>query len=437
MKQTVEYIIDFLLGANFRRGAGVRVGYTADFRLFENFDVVIQDAGFFDENSYGKAETLPQLPLKIWEEVPILYGEPYCEMIGNTLVVHADIVASTYFLISRYEEMVRQELRDVHGRFPGKESLPYRAGFIDRPIVEEWGTQLRATMREYGMDIADEPHQISKVYMTHDVDQLTHFRSIRGMLGGLLRGIKRPKEGQKAMRSFLGRVTDDPWYTFPFLFKMNNFLKSKITAKRFETIVFVRTYGHRYPEDKPFPNLQHPDFKYLIRYCKRKAITIGLHASYECGIEPALIHAEKTKLEKLMHHAIRFNRNHFVNYREPHDMMLMIDAGITDDFGIGYADIAGFRLGTCRPVCYINPQTKKLYDLKLHALTIMDRTLSDKRYMYMNAHDAYQYCEQLINSVERYHGEIVFLWHNNLLEKTPNSYHRELYVDVIKYLSAK
>ena len=33
----------------------------------------------------------------------------------------------------------------------------------------------------------------------------------------------------------------------------------------------------------------------------------------------------------------------------------MIRAGITDDFTMGYADIAGFRLGTCRSVRWINP----------------------------------------------------------------------------------
>jgi hypothetical protein len=67
----------------------------------------------------------------------------------------------------------------------------------------------------------------------------------------------------------------------------------------------------------------------------------------------------------------------------------------------------------------------------------MDGTLDDKRYMYMNAHDAYQYCEQLIINVENYNGEIVLLWHNTSVEKTPKSYHRKLYKDLIKFLQTK
>jgi hypothetical protein len=195
--------------------------------------------------------------------------------------------------------------------------------------------------------------------------------------------------------------------------------------------------GMKYKEDKPFPNLLLPDYKYLLRYCKRKDVTIGLHASYECGVHPERVLEEKIKLEKSIHNEVNYNRNHFMNNREPHHLLELIKAGITDDFSLGYADMAGFRLGTCRPVKYINPLNKMLSNLTLHSLNIMDRSLSDKRYMYMNAHDAYQYCEQMINYVERFNGEITLLWHNNLVEKSPDSYHRKLYEDLIKFLQDK
>ncbi len=437
MKEIIDYIIQFLIGVEIPKGKSLRIGYTADYREFDKYDVVIKASGFFDDKTYGTVASLPVLPLQIWDEMPILFGEPFAETIGNTLVLNADIVAGTYFLISRYEEMVRSKVRDVHGRFPGKESLPYRAGFIDRPIIEEWGMQFRGLLRESGFEILELPRKISKVNLTHDVDQLAHFRTIRGMLGGVLRGIKRPKEGQRALKSFFGRVSDDPWYTFPFLFKINNDLRAVLGEKRCETIIFVRSMGMKYEEDKPFPNLLLPDYKYFLRYCRRKAVTIGLHASYECGVSPGLVELEKQKLEKAIHSKVIFNRNHFMNNREPQDMLELIGAGITDDFSMGYADMSGFRLGTCRPVRFINPLNKDLTNLTLHSLNIMDRTLSDKRYMYMNAHDAYQYCEQLINCVERYNGEISLLWHNNLVEKSPNLYHRKLYVDLLNFLKEK
>jgi hypothetical protein len=333
--------------------------------------------------------------------------------------------------------MVRKNVRDIYGRFPGKESLPYRAGFIDRPLVDEYGRLLRRQLREMGVEVPEPPKQIQKIYLTHDVDQIAHFRNVRSLIGGLLRGIKRPKEGQKAMKSFFGGLRYDPWYTFPFLFKIDNELKTKLGSDRCEIVIFIRSGGSKYKQDKPLANLVHPDYKNLLSYCNRKTINIGLHSSYEARVRPSLINEEKHKLEKVTKTKINYNRNHFLNSREPIDMLTLIGAGITDDFTMGYADMAGFRLGTCRPVKWINLLTREVSQLTLHFLTIMDGTLSDKRYMYMNAHEAYEYCQQLINYVESYNGELVLLWHNTSVEKTAQSYHRKLYRDLIKLLQTK
>jgi len=146
---------------------------------------------------------------------------------------------------------------------------------------------------------------------------------------------------------------------------------------------------------------------------------------------------EKKRLEHFAKTKTTYNRNHYLNTREPFDMIALINAGITDDFTLGYADMAGFRLGTCRPVKWINLLTKEVTSLTLHSLAIMDVSLSDKRYMFMNAHDAFQYCEQLINCVESYNGELVLLWHNTSVEKTTQSYQRKLYKDIISYLLTK
>ena len=99
--------------------------------------IQIVPSGFFDEDVYGTPKSLPILPLKEIEGVPLLFGEPEIERRGKRLIIYADIIASAYFLLTRYEEIVRREVRDQFGRFPGMESLPYRAGFIHRPIEAE------------------------------------------------------------------------------------------------------------------------------------------------------------------------------------------------------------------------------------------------------------------------------------------------------------
>lgn len=437
MPEIIDYIIHFLLGDQIQPHILKQIGYTSNTDEFNKYKLVIIPSGFFDKEIYNTENSLPTLPLTIWEETPILFGEAKTEQIGETKIIHADLIAGTFFLITRYEEVIRRDVRDVHGRFPGKESLPYRAGFIDRPLIEEYGKLLRSQLREVCCNIPEPPEQIKKIYLTHDLDQIAHFRNIRGMMGGFLRGIKRPKEGQKALKSFFKGLRYDPWYTFPFLYKVDNELIGQIGKERSEAILFIRSGGGKRKEDRPFSNLLHPDYKNLIRYSKRKGISLGLHSSYASGVEPYLIPDERKKLEYHTRTNINYNRHHYLNCREPEDMRLLLESGITDDFSMGYADMAGFRLGTCRPVKWINLKTMEVTNLTLHSLAIMDSSLSDKRYMFMNAFDAYQYCAQLIDCVEKNNGELILLWHNNTVEKTDKSYHRKLYKDVIKHLKTK
>jgi len=437
MSEIINYILQFLLGENVSREIISQIGYTADRDEFYKYKLVIVPSTFFDADIYGTLDSLPSLPLRIWEEAPILFGSPKTELIDNTQILYADLIASTFFLISRYEEMVQCDKRDSHGRFPGKESLPYRAGLIDSPLVDEYGKLLRTQLQNIGIEIPDMPKKIRKIYLTHDVDQLSHYRNFRGFLGGLLRGIKRPKEGNKAIKSYFGGLKNDPWFTSPWLFRLDNSVRKGIGFDRCEPIVFVKVGGGPHKEDKPFITHHIQDFQSLVMLCKKKNITFGLHSSYEAGIKPILIADEKKHLEKLSKKDINYNRHHYLDSREPEDMQALIDAGITDDFTMGYADVAGFRLGTCRAVKWINPKTRKLTSLTLHPLTIMDGSLSDKRYMYMNAHEAYEYCIRLINMVESWNGELVLLWHNTSVEDNPQSYHRKLYQDIINYLKTK
>jgi len=437
MTEVINYIIRFLLGEEVSPEIVSQVGYTSNKDEFHLYKLVIIPSSFFSPEVYGTAESLPHLPLQIWEEAPILFGNAEIEQIDGTKIIHADLIASTYFLISRYEEMVRSDIRDAHGRFPGKESLPYRAGLIDSPLVDEYGRLLRIQLRETGCEVPKLPKQIRKIYLTHDIDQLSHYRNFRGFMGGLLRGIKRPKEGDRAIMSYFGGLKNDPWYTLPWLFKLDNSVKQALGSDRCESIAFIKVGGGLRKEDKPFIMHHLQDFQELITLCKEKDITFGLHSSYEAGMNPSRIIDEKKHLERISKRKITYNRHHFLDSREPEDMQMLVDSGIDADFTMGYADVAGFRLGTCRPVKWINPKKQELTSLTLHPLTIMDGSLSDKRYMYLNAHEAYEYCIRLIDMVESWNGDLVLVWHNTSVENTPESYHRKLYLDIIKYLKTK
>ncbi len=429
--RVLRYIIRFLVGEDIPGEWVETIGYTADPDKFDQYNVVIIPSGFFDEQVYGKQASLPKLPLEKIEGIPFLFGTPEVERVKATWVIHADIIASTYFLISRYEEMLRRELRDEHGRFPGKESILYKAGAFHRPIVDEYRIFLRRWLRQSNIPLPEIEPRARKIYLTHDVDAPTLYRSWKGFIRSIkARGL------YKSLKGKFGPLEEDPYYTFPWLFQQNGTLRDVVGKERYHSILFFRS-GGKSGFDKPHYNLKNKDIRRLMENAGEQDMTIGLHASYQAGADPSLIIKEKRRLEQITKGEIRFNRNHFLASREPEDMDILEAAGITDDFTMGYADIAGFRLGTCYPVRWINPVTRCLSSLTLHPLIIMDNSLSESKYMGLNHDQALAYCLNLAEAVNKVGGELTLLWHNDTIPKGSGGYLRKLYVQLLKELAKK
>lgn len=428
MTEIIRYILRFMVGEHLPDDVSRFVGYTSDKSSFPDYKVVIIPSGFFDENRYGTAKTKPSIPLEYIEGVPFLYGTPEMEHIGDTIVVHADLVASAYFLLSRYEEVLHRDIRDEHGRFPGRESLPRRAGFIDRPVVDEYGKLIRGWLNSNGVPTQELVPFIRRVNLTHDVDVPFVGRTWRSVGGKILSG----QNPIAAIREKYAPLECNSYYTFPWMLEQNKKLQRTIGNERCRSMFFFRA-GGKTKQDRPYYDLRGKDIRSLFSLCRQYEAIIGLHSSYQAGKEPALILSEKKKIEEAFGMKIIHNRHHFLATREPEDMEFLVIAGITEDYTMGYADVAGFRLGTSLPVRYINPVTRRLSDLRLHPLTIMDSTLNEVKYMNLMYDRAEEYCMRLINNIRNVNGELTLLWHNtSVIERS--GYLRQLYGKLINRL---
>lgn len=429
MQETITYIIQFLLHSN--DDLISHVGYTSDESKFKNYRVVIIPSRFFDDDFYGTAQSEPKLPLQTVEATPLLYGNPTIRKEGNTLLIDADIIASSYFLLSRYEETLhRTDNRDEHGRFQGTKSLPYRANFINRPIVDEYGKLLRSWLRKTGGTVTEPEEKINRVYLTHDVDTLAYFRHFRGFLGGIARSFLPVHFSLKKAVNALFSLEKDPAYTFPWIYKTDN------TIQAATPIYFIKAANPVKGFDYPSYNHNGKDFRKFVSQTLQNSpnAQFGLHASYQSGFTPEIIASEQKRLQKaLPQQIISSNRHHYLRALQPEDMMQLIEAGITDDYTLGYADVAGFRLGTCRAVRFINPNTKELTKLTLHPLTIMDCTLSEEKYMNLDYESALQTARNLIDETKKHQGDLCLLWHNTTF--ITDNYHKKLYTEIINKLN--
>ena len=119
----------------------------------------------------------------------------------------------------------------------------------------------------------------------------------------------------------------------------------------------------------------------------------------------------------------------------------MVDAmeysGIREDFTLGYADSIGFRVGTCHPYYFINPKTKRITNILIHPLQIMECSLYDEQYQNLEFNRAYENCISIINTVKQFGGELDLLFHNTSLidnDYYNNYYGLKLYEAIINYL---
>ena len=432
MQKIIDYIIQFLIRDEHNAH---HVGYCNDKTQWSKYKVVIVPSNFFDDDFYGTPKSMPSLPLQEIEGIPFLYGTPTIEKIENTIICHADLIASTYFLISRYEEYINPNTnRDTHGRYIGKLSIPAKANFIHRPIIEEYSELLRKllspnlanTSEKSDITLSPIPQQINHIYLTHDVDSITNYRRLRGLIGGILR-----RENITTILKSLININNDPAYTFPWILNQDNLLS---TATQ---IYFIKATRQPSGFDRPSYNLTGKNFKYLIKeILKSSPNTIfGLHASYKSGDTPDVIPDEQRLLQyAIENQQVTTSRHHYLRSLQPEDMESLIDAHITDDYTMGYADIAGFRLGTCRAVRFINPKTKRLSSLTLHPLTMMDCTLTHENYMGLSYKESLQYAKNLIYETKKYNGDLCLLWHNTIFTEKD---HKNLYSQLINLLKTE
>lgn len=421
MSEIIDYIIQFLIRDEHNAH---HVGYCNDKTQWSKYKVVIVPSNFFDNNIYGTQQSMPSLPLQEIEGIPFLFGSPHIEKIENTIVCYADLIASTYFLISRYEEYINpNNNRDIHGRYIGKQSIPAKANFIHRPIVEEYGELLRKLLQQTNITLSSIPQQINHIYLTHDVDSITNYRRLRGLIGGILR-----RENITTILKSLTNINNDPAYTFPWILQQDNQLPEATQ------IYFIKATHNAKGFDRPTYNLIGKNFNLLKKNILKSSpnAIFGLHASYKSGDTPDIIIEEQKYLQyAIENQRITTSRHHYLRSLQPNDMEALIDARITDDYTMGYADIAGFRLGTCRAVRFINPSTRKLTSLTLHPLTMMDCSLTHEKYMGLNYKESLLYAQNLIEQTKKYNGDLCLLWHNTIFSEKD---HKNLYSQLIQIL---
>jgi hypothetical protein len=421
--EIINYLIDFLTQFPIAKSGVIYYGVSENSP--PNAKIIIIPAIRDFEIS-----SLPVVPLQLIDGTPLLFGSPKIEHENGRLVVHADIIASSFFLLARYEEILKPGCRDQHGRFLAKDSIIFQQGYGNRPLVDEYGALLRKWLREMGVAVPPEQKGFSKIYLTHDVDNPFRFERFGAVCKQYIRNTIHYNYSKSPLRKFMDECSDE-YFTFPAIINYDRECKKRLSHIPVESIYFLISAGSVL--NRKYYNFTSRKNRRLIKVLDESGAILGYHVSYEAGVEPGKIATEITRLKKNLGQYSGFSRHHYLQWREPEDVVCMGQAGITDDFTLSYADAAGFRVGTCCPYRFINPRTRTMTNVMIHPLEIMECTLERAAYMHLKYDDAFEYCRELINQVHTHNGELVLLWHNT--EFLGLNYQEKLYVHVLNYIA--
>lgn len=418
-----------------------------DFVLSDGQRKLIIKNCFLAEGTALSAARLPPSRLPNWNPsasglratltaptIPVLFGTPqfHVDEEGHGHL-GLDVIGSAFFMLSRYEELVVSE-RDEHDRFPARASIAFREGFLQRPIVDEYVEILWAAIEKLWPDFERAPRRFA-TRVTHDVDAPARdaFRSWTGLIRAAAGDILRRRALGKPLRRIRIRAASrrcihpaDEYNTFDWIMESSEKLGLRSA--------FYFICGRTHPRYDAQYEIGYPSIRKLLRTIYDRGHEIGLHPSYGTYKSPASIFAEATALKRTcseegIEQAEWGGRMHFLRWEMPTTLRAWDQAGMSYDSTLGYADLPGFRCGTCREFPAFDAEERRRLELVIRPLVAMECTVIADRYMGLGLSAAA--CEKFLelkNACRIMGGTFTLLWHNTLLV-TPQE--RELYQAVL------
>ena len=391
-------------------------------------------------NNYLSSSSLPEAPLMNINNIPIIYRGKSRVPGGvahkkQTILTDADIIASTFYMVTCYEEVIKPALYDKHGRFEVTESLSYREGFLKRPIVHEYAELLRSwiTTVDHDFDIYRPwKGRDFAVCITHDIDSLRRYsyppivtvsRAIRS--GNYRRALGIIREYGRVMT---GRQSE-PYNTFNYL------LDKELEHGFIPTYYFMAgRYGLKGHRSQDY-RLIDDNVQEILHTLKSAGCEIGLHSSYDAFEHPDLLEKEKNELEQALGHSISGLRQHYMRFKAPESWQKWQEAGFEYDTTVSFAREEGFRTGICIPYHPFDVLQNRELTLWEVPLTVMEGTLFE--YQRLGGAEVGKRLEQLVNIVANVRGLFVLLWHNSFFDELVYPGVHMVYEQLIASLAAR
>ncbi|WP_205503274.1 polysaccharide deacetylase family protein [Rufibacter psychrotolerans] len=367
----------------------------------------------------------------VWKEwqghpLPLFFDENtdqpwFSQNAQGHVVVHYDLVASAFYLLSSWQEFYGPE-RDPFGRYPYKASQQARHRFITKPLVNYYLEILKeAVERAYGQEILPRlwNGKPFAACLTHDIDYCQSAWKVagkpalqKGNLGLFFR---------LAQQKFTG---EDAWFNLPQV----EAELAKLSAKG--TFFFL-------PEAAPYEGHPNADYEVTSPKIRQELLRlsaagheIALHGSHGTGTQARRLQAEREKLPP----PIQGNRFHYLRFDPVKTPHLLQELGFTYDSTLGFSEHYGFRNSFCHPFRLFDFKSRQMSTVWEMPLNLMDVTLNHPRYLQLTPSEVMPAITPMLEEIIRFHGVFTLLWHNENFTPYGMAGGLQLFQDITQFL---
>jgi hypothetical protein len=309
-----------------------------------------------------------------------------------------DIPGMIFYMLSRMEEFENSNI-DSFGRLEGKNSFAAKNDFLHLPVVDLWLAELAKLY--FGHSVKFNPAHA--FHLTIDIDIAWAFanRPLWENLGGAFKELISWRWNKfKARWAVWTGLQKDPFEVYTYL---------KEIQDMHGPVQYFILMGDRSKLDRSF-HWKNPSFTALIKKLSTYS-DIGIHPSSKASGNLPILLEEKQRLESVLGQEVFKSRQHYLLLHLPQTYRDLLEAGIKEDYTLGFHDLPGCRAGTTKPFKWYDHEFDKPTELTVHPFYVMDVTL--KNYMNLSASEASVWMQKHKMQFGKWNLPMTLVWHNS------------------------
>ena len=309
-----------------------------------------------------------------------------------------DLVASVFYVLTRMEEYNCYSYDD-HDRFPFSHSILKKYEWVEQAVCDRWASYIIVDLLK--VEVVKSKVEIIP---TFDIDNTYAFKLKSGKRRALskLKDVVKLDAKRITKRKSVENGEKDPYDTFDKIIEV---------GKQFSGVKVFWLIASEGSKDRnvPIENIQH---RKLIKRVAQ-SVEVNIHPSYGSFLNASRVMSERDGLESITGSSIVRSRQHFLRFQLPKSYRDLIDAGIRNDYSMGFAENVGFRSGTARAHNWFDLERNEVTELTLHPFAYMDGTLLE--YMSLTPEESKRRIQKLYAEIQNFGGDFIFLWHNETI----------------------